>query len=257
MPTPQVNYDQVAPTYHQRYARNRLDGVRAALVELAQAQRAEMILEAGCGTGHWLVQLRPAARRVYGLDLSPGMLGEARRLQPALDRLACGRAAQLPFPGGTFDLVFCVNAFHHFDPHRAFVAEARRVLRRGGALALTGMEPRLSRDRWYLYQYFDGTYETDLRRFPPAGRVAEWMRAEGFDHIETRIVQRLSRQMRGPEVLNDPFLRKLSTSQLALLSDEAYAAGLERLRAAISEAESGGQTRLFPVDISFLMITGH
>ncbi len=46
-----VNYDQIASTYHQRYAVNRLEGVAAALKSLVQQVHAERVLEVGCGTG--------------------------------------------------------------------------------------------------------------------------------------------------------------------------------------------------------------
>ena len=60
----------------------------------------------------------------------------------------------------------------------------------------------------------------------------------------------------GREVLDDPFLRKDSTSQLVLLSDEAYAAGLRRIEAALTEAEAVGRALIFPDDISIAMLVG-
>jgi hypothetical protein len=50
-------------------------------------------------------------------------------------------------------------------------------------------------------------------------------------------------------VLDDPFLQKHGTSQLALLSDEAYRARLARLRRALDGAESHGQTLDFVSDL--------
>jgi ubiquinone/menaquinone biosynthesis C-methylase UbiE len=38
----------------------------------------------------------------------------------------------------SFDRLFCVNALHHFRDKRAFVVEARRVLRRGGRMMTIG-----------------------------------------------------------------------------------------------------------------------
>ena len=254
MPADSVNYDQIAPTYHQRYSFNRLDGIAAALRSLAQAYSAERVLEVGCGTGRWLGELRPVARHVFGLDLSPGMLRQARRRDARL-AVTCGQAIRLPFPAAAFDLVFCVNAFHHFPEPRAFIAETRRLLRPGGALAILGMEPRASRE-WYLYEYFEGAYETDLRRFPSTGMIMEWMRAAGFERAEWRVAEHIAQQLTGREVLADHFLQKHSTSQLVLLTDEAYAAGLARIEAALAAAEAEANLLIFPVDISMTMVTG-
>ena len=57
----------------------------------------------------------------------------------------------------------------------------------------------------------------------------------------------------GRAVLDDPFLKKHATSQLALLSDEAYAAGLRRIKAALAEADND---LCFPVEIISEMIVG-
>jgi ubiquinone/menaquinone biosynthesis C-methylase UbiE len=209
----------------------------------------------GCGTGRWLVELFPIAREVYGMDLSFGMLRQARqRAEPF--SLICGHASHLPFPDSVFDLIFCVNAFHHFPQPAAFVAEARRLLRPGGALAIIGMDPHAGRDRWYLYDYFIGAYETDLRRFSSGGAVLDWVVATGFARVEWRVVEHIMGQHRGRAVLADPILQKHGTSQLALLTDEAYTAGMNRIRTALDEAEAAGNIKVFPVDISLTMVTG-
>ena len=255
MPGDHVNYDQIAPAYHQRYALNALKGVAAALLALVRECGAQQILEVGCGTGRWLAELQAVAHRVYGLDLSPGMLGQARQ-QDARFRLMCAHATRLPFPGAAFDLVFCVNALHHFDAPRVFISEARRLLRPGGALAVVGMDPHTGRDDWYVYHYFEGTLAADLARFPSAGTILDWMIASGFDQVERRVAEHISRHFVGREVLGDYFLQKHSTSQLALLTDEAYAAGVRRIEAALAAAEAEGETLVFPNDLSLTILIG-
>lgn len=254
MPPRAVNYDDIASIYHQRYTTgSKLDGVARALTSLGRRLAARQILEVGCGTGRWLAELQPHVRRAYGLDLSAGMLRQARQIHGPL-ALACGRATRLPFPRAAFDLVLCVNAIHHFGEPRAFIAEARRALRPGGALAVINMDPHQNRDRWYIYDYFDGTREADLRRFPSAGMLVDWMAAEGFERAEWQIAERIVGESTGRTVLNSHFLQKNGTSQLALLTDEAYAAGLKRIESALAEAR--GETITFTTDVSLVMVTG-
>ena len=250
-----LSYDGIAPVYHQRYAGNRLEGVADALASLVSRLNAKQILEVGCGTGRWLVELQPLVRRTYGLDLSTGMLRQAQQIHGPL-ALACGRATQLPFPRAAFDLVLCVNAIHHFGTPHIFVAEARRVLRPGGALAVINMDPHRGRDRWYVYNYFEGTREADLRRFPSAGTILDWMAAEGFERAEWQTAEHIVGESSGREVLDSHFLQKNGTSQLALLTDEAYAAGLQRIESALAEAETRGETITFATDVSLTMMTG-
>lgn len=50
--------------------------------------------------------------------------------------------------------------------------------------------------------------------------------------------------------------KRVNYDQLALLTDEAYAAGLSRIRAALETAEVAGQRLVFPVDIPVEMLVG-
>jgi SAM-dependent methyltransferase len=251
MPSTRVNYDRLAPTYHQRYAHNPLSGVAEALRSLLQEVGAQRALEVGCGTGRWLRELGTRVPHVHGVDLSHGMLR-----QGASPSVACAHACHLPFPETTFDLVFCVNALHHFDKPGDFIAHAQRLLRPGGVLAIVGMDPHTRRDRWYLYDYFDETLGLDLRRFPSSGTLLDWMAAAGFVRIAWRVVERIVQQQVGRAVMSDHFLQKDSTSQLALLSDAAYSAGLRRMQAALARAEACGETLTFTTDLSLMLVTG-
>ncbi len=249
-----VNYDEIAATYNRRFEHGQHAGTAAALKALSDEVNAAQVLEVGCGTGRWLADLE-AGRQVVGLDLSVGMLRQAQVRNNRL-HLVGGRAGRLPFPSQAFDLVYCVNALHHFEAPRQFIGEARRLLKPGGVLAVIGMDPRGQRETWYIYEYFKGAYETDMRRFPSWGTVLDWMAAEGLEPITWQIVERIHERWVGREVLSDPFLEKNSTSQLILLSDEAYAAGLQQIEAALAEAESAGREIGFRTEVRLGMMAG-
>jgi SAM-dependent methyltransferase len=146
---------------------------------------------------------------------------------------------------------------HHFPQPRQFITEARRVLKPSGAVVIINMDPHAGRDRWYLYDYFDGTYETDLRRFPSSGTLTDWLIAARFDRVEWSVAEHLRGRHTGRAVLDDYFLQKHSTSQLALLSDDAYAAGLARLHADLDEAEAAGQMLSFEAEVWLVRVVGY
>ena len=250
-----VDYDKIAPTYDRRYADEAPRATARALLTLTQELAAKRILEVGCGTGRWLADLSLGCDKACGLDYSDGMLRQARKRDAEL-LLVRGRAGRLAFPDASFDLVYCVNAIHHFDQQRAFVMEARRLLRPGGALAIIGFDPRQHRDKWYIYDYFEGAYDTDLVRFPSWGTVLDWMASAGFVQVEWRPAERIRDHKQGDAVLNDPFLAKDASSQLSLLNDDEYAAGLNKIRSAVAAGEATGALPKFPCEILIRMLVG-
>jgi len=228
-----VNYNAVAPNYNARYAQNPLIGVARELHALAAQSGVRDVLEVGCGTGRWVNELHPLVRRVVGLDFSYGMLQQAQT-----QSLVNGDANHLPFPDASFDLVLSVNALQHYADQRAFITEARRLLRDGGALVIVNLDPHIGRDRWYLYDYFEGVHAADLQRFPSSGTLLDWMLAEGFVRAEWRVAEHIQQEFVGRVVLDNPFTQKHGSSQLALLSDAVYDAGLNRIYNAIADTNS-------------------
>lgn len=96
--------------------------------------RGLKILDLGCGHGMAAVVLARRGAEVTGLDLSTGYLAEARRRAEANQVAATwvqADAERLPFPGKTFDRIWCHAILHHLDLPRA-AAELHRVLKPGG-----------------------------------------------------------------------------------------------------------------------------
>jgi len=249
-----VDYDKVAPIYDRRYSTDHLAGVEECLSTWMRQARACRVLEAGCGTGHWLTTLK-GCELCCGLDFSSGMLHKAMQKDGRLP-LVQGTAVQLPFGSNAFDLVFCVNAIHHFPDPALFIREAHRILRKGGLLAIVGMDPQTEPDRWYLYDYFPGTCETDRARYPSGEMIRSWMKDAGFPSSERQPGVRIDHDFAGREVLGDPTLQKNGTSQLSLLTDEAFQAGMARIEETLQQAEKRGESIIFPTHIALPAVVG-
>jgi len=93
------------------------------------------LLDVGCGAGSALASARRLGARVSGLDAAAAMLAVARERLPGAD-LRVGDAESLPFEDATFDVVTAFNAVQYAADPRAAVAEAARVVRHGGRVAI-------------------------------------------------------------------------------------------------------------------------
>lgn len=114
--------------------------VEAALVRALSPQPLGLLLDIGTGTGRMAELFADGASHVTGLDNSPEMLRLARaRLQvlPS-DRhdLVQGDFGALPFPEARFDTVLLHQVLHYAQDPGAVLAEAARVTRTGGRIAV-------------------------------------------------------------------------------------------------------------------------
>jgi SAM-dependent methyltransferase len=132
-------YDLLAPKFDRTPFRTPdavLEPLSRALAETFPFARA---LDLCCGTGAAMRFLRPlASDAVVGIDMSAGMLEEARRKLEgapgdARVELVRGDVLAMPF-GREFDVVTCFGAFGHILEHdeARFVDAVANVLRPGG-----------------------------------------------------------------------------------------------------------------------------
>ena len=123
---------------------------RCGIVEAAEVQPGQAVLDVACGTGTLAELLAGAAGpegRVTGVDISGRMLAVARRkaeahgLRPPQLQYVQANAEQLPFAGAGFDRVTASLAIHELNRQgRAnALAEMYRVLKPGGMVVIADM----------------------------------------------------------------------------------------------------------------------
>jgi SAM-dependent methyltransferase len=113
---------------------------RTADLAMAVQPRPQRLLDVGCGSGYLLRSLAnrcPEANELAGIDPASSMI-EVATASAGDDRLSfsVGVAEQLPFPGGTFDLVVSSTSFDHWSDQQAGLRECARVLQPAGRLVL-------------------------------------------------------------------------------------------------------------------------
>ena len=112
------------------------DQVIEPLLDAAGAQPGQTALDLCCGQGNVAEALVSRGCKVTGADFSPTMLEFARRRLPNAVFIEAD-AQDLPFRDGEFDLVVSNVGVCHVPDQRRALAEAKRVLRRGGRFGMT------------------------------------------------------------------------------------------------------------------------
>jgi SAM-dependent methyltransferase len=171
--------ERLADVLETRGADAQQQAMRNSFLATVEFPHGAQVLEVGCGTGVLTRQLasRPGVDSVTGVDLAPSLLEKARELAAGLDTLRFEEAdaRSLPYADEAFDVVVFDSTLSHVpEPERA-VAEAVRVLRPSGRLAV-----------------FDGDYATAtvaLSDHDPVQVCVEAMMASSV--TDRRIVRRL------------------------------------------------------------------
>lgn len=231
-----IDYNQLARNYaHHRQITPR---VLANLIETGGLSPASQVLEVGCGTGNYTRALiEVAGCSCWGIDPSEKMLAAAREQAPQAG-LQSGRAEQLPFDDGRFDLVFSVDVIHHVTNRGAYFREAFRVLKPGGKICTVTDSEEMIRKRQPLSIYFPETVPFELQRYSPRAELRRMLLEAGFTQPEEIDLEE-------PHSITDiSIYRARAFSCLHLISDEAFARGLQRMQADLArQGELPGLTQ--------------
>ncbi|MGA8108808.1 MAG: methyltransferase domain-containing protein [Acidobacteriaceae bacterium] len=173
-------YDTVADEYARRIfdeLRNKpLDRQLLDRFAAATAGRGE-VCDMGCGPGHIARYLYDAGAAAFGLDLSPRMLEQARRLNPGM-RFHQGDMLALDLPADSLAGITAFYAIVNLSPAilPTVFREMHRVLQPDGLVLLAfhnGNEQR------HLTEFLDLPVDLEFYLYPPA-RLAHLLESAGF-----------------------------------------------------------------------------
>ena len=186
-------FDRFAPLY-DGWAGGQHGRVATRLVDLAAPAKREHVLDVGTGTGlvAHLVAPRVNPGMVIGIDLSDSMLAIARAKKDKNVQFLGMAAEHLVFRPETFELVTMGEALAYLADPTAALAEAARVLRHGGRLALSCQRRSLSTRAQDLF--FQGLaplarrhylslprYSSERARFGEPDVLPQILSAAGFE----------------------------------------------------------------------------
>ena len=140
-----THFDRWSETYERGRGARRLQGLQTAALAALALTRDDELLDVGCGTGAAVREAAETVRRAVGLDLSPAMIEQARKLAAGLADVefrVADVSQPFPFADGEFTAVVCTTAFHHFPEPIETIAEMSRVLAPGGRLVIADANRR-------------------------------------------------------------------------------------------------------------------
>ncbi|HUU91158.1 MAG TPA: methyltransferase domain-containing protein [Phycisphaerae bacterium] len=193
--------DAAPPWAGQRWYRPPYVGTNIVFFDWIRSvlRPTDTVLDAGAGPGlgEEVLRLRGEAAKVCGIDIDKAVLGNT-----FLDEAHVVRGYEWPYPDATFDLVLSDYVLEHIEDPRAYLAEARRVLRPGGACffrTVNALHPGTVVARWlplaawrWLIQRLDPNaaaapdpYPAYWRANSPS-RLTRLLRASGFRRIDLR-----------------------------------------------------------------------
>jgi ubiquinone/menaquinone biosynthesis C-methylase UbiE len=167
------------------------------------------LAEFGCGTGFYTHALVAKADRVTATDIAPGMLAVAKeRIKPPNVTFQLEDCHVTSFPDEIFDTAFISLVIHFTEPAKT-LAEMRRILKPGGLLIISNLDPNalnsVDRVRCLIRILYHGI--TAYRMKPPRGfgknimsekQLCDLLGQAGFQVNSTEMIKDPSRSSNIP-----------------------------------------------------------
>lgn len=156
------------------------------------------VVDVGCGSGYHLPRFAVEAASVLGVEPHPPLVDAAREWVKGLPNVAValGTAQRLPLPDAGADLVHARTAYFFGPGCEPGIAEALRVLRPGGVLAVVDLDATA--------HGYGEWMRADLPHYRPA-EVEAFFEAQGFGLRRVDTVWRFARRADLEDVLRIEF----------------------------------------------------
>jgi ubiquinone/menaquinone biosynthesis C-methylase UbiE len=182
------------------------------------------VLDVAAGTGHLSRAIAPHGREVIAIDITPEMLAYARAETAGrnLDNISFveGRAEQLPYEAGCFDLVVSRLAIHHFENPIIQLREMVRVCKPNHTIGIIDLlapeDQRVAESYNHLERLRDPSHTVALSKtqmeklLAEAGIAAERIETRDVEVDFLRWVQMTGTKSETVELLREELMKDIS-----------------------------------------------
>jgi SAM-dependent methyltransferase len=204
IPSPNIwNWPEVYEAENR--AQDADDAIWVALREVVPWAGAD-VLDVGCGDGFHLPVFATEAASVVGVEPYAPLVVRAKARVGDRVRVLRAGAAALPLPDASVDLVHARTAYFFGPGCEPGLAEAERVLRPGGAIAIVDLDATVSPYGEWM--------RADIPRYDPA-RVERFFERAGFSLRRIPTVWRFPDRATLDAVLRIEFSRRVAERAIA------------------------------------------
>lgn len=166
---PVVEGDFLTKYYHLPIINNFFIARLNSAFSLIKKKRFKNLLEIGCGSGVFMLQLKQICDNIYGLDIS----SDIEKVKKMLEREDCkvqltrASVTDLPYRNESFDCVVSMSTLEHIQQLEKAILEIKRVLKNGG-LAVLGF-PIANKFTDYLFSLMraEKEHKKEFRKIHP------------------------------------------------------------------------------------------
>ncbi|MEZ6125493.1 MAG: methyltransferase domain-containing protein [Planctomycetaceae bacterium] len=203
----------------------------SSVIELLNPLPGERILDVGCGTGQLTAKIAETEATVIGIDHSPAMIDEARRLFPDIDfQLADAHDLSFDQP---FDGVFSNAALHWISDPEKVARSISQALKPGGRMAVEfggqGNVSFLAQAIESASQEFLGERLSHPWYFPGIAAFATLLEQHGIEVTQAAMIDRPT-PLEGSDGLQN-WVRMFGQHWLTRISAEQHGLFLQRVEA--------------------------
>ena len=167
-------YDKVRPTP----AHNMLNNI----IKYGGINNSSYVLDIGCGTGRYLINMPVNPHLFCALEPSIDMLKQAlEKDKPKRRAWVQGDGQNLPFKSNTFTCTYMTLVLHHIEDKPKTLKEIHRTLRPNGNLVVMTISHQHVKKG--ILSLFPGVTFIDLKRVPSIPSITKMMKTIGYRNI--------------------------------------------------------------------------
>ena len=160
-------YDLVNPIFYSK-------DMRKKVVDMAEIDEGDIVLEVGCGTGFTTYEIVKRVEDVVAIDITPEQISKAIKRFPNVEFLM-GDAESLPFKDNVFDASISAGSIEYWPHPSLGIQEMARVTKPGGRVVI--LAPRKPENPIVR------KFAESIMLFPSTQQCVAWFLKAGLEDI--------------------------------------------------------------------------